>query len=118
MSIFDEAKRQQLAIKLERLNSNFNEPEFEAVYKEFKTLQNLVLFHEIEVWLLQLVEKEIFIAWGILAGLYFEIRDFPNAKEFAFRANEKFPNTKIWENIMEGSIWEEFEDFWNNNPSD
>ncbi len=109
MAALSEQKKQELIAKLERLNSNFSDKAFSVLYDEFKMLSGNVLFLELEVWLLALIEKmDLFIVRGVLAGLYYEIHDFPKAKEFAVLADEKFPGSKIWSDIIASSIWGEF----------
>ena len=61
----------------------------------------IVLFPEIEIWLLDLLKNEkIYVINGLLATLYFDLKCFKDAKEFAYIARQDFPDTEIWDKII------------------
>jgi len=102
------AKHEEL---LRELNNAFSDEGLISVFEVFKSLTYSASFLEVEAWLNQLMTREeLPIIHGILAMLYLGIDDFERAKEHALMADKKFPDTEIWLNIINSSIWLNFEE--------
>jgi hypothetical protein len=96
---------------IRELNENFSDDELNRAYEIFKSLTYSASFLEVEAWLKQLLVKEkLPIINGILSMLYLGIDDLERAKEHALIVDKNFPDTEIWQNIVNSSIWQRFEE--------
>lgn len=96
----------KLKDKLIKLQMNFDEIDFFQAVVLAKSMVQIVLFEQVEKWLLGfLAEEKLMAVNGLLAVLYFELGlDFVKARDYALKADMYFPDTEIWEDIIKGSI--------------
>ncbi|HDQ22843.1 MAG TPA: hypothetical protein ENN28_02590 [Candidatus Uhrbacteria bacterium] len=110
MALLFEKLKDRLLEQLVRLNSHFEENFFQALCLEIRIILAKVFFKEIEAWLLEQAKNNLPVAYGVLAKLYLEIKDFENAKEFSLKANEHFPHLAVWQDIINEATWDQFEE--------
>ena len=100
--------KEEIRGKIKNLESNFTEEIFFVAVKDLKGLLYQVPFAIIEKWLMDLqIEFKWQIINGLLALLYHDAELFEQARESAIIASRHFPDTEIWDKIINNTLWEE-----------
>ncbi len=100
----NDQKKNDLLLKIQKISTDFEYTELKSLLREFLILKESVIFSELEQWLKELIEKDLPLAHGILAVLYYSIGDYDNAAFEANSADYHFGKTEIWSNLFEHSI--------------
>ncbi len=108
MSGFNNEIKIDFKRRLKKLNQNFSNQEFFALYNDLKPyLANSLIqvFSFLENFL---QDDNIIIVNGLLALIYHNYNFMESARKYAIEARKHFPNTEIWDQIINNTIWDEF----------
>jgi hypothetical protein len=96
--------KMNLEADIRALNANFDQEDFQELFRKIFRLNYIVLAVEIESWLSNLQKQEkLPLINGLLAWYYMVIGDNNGAMEKALLAAKDFPDTDLWQTILETS---------------
>ena len=108
MSNFTVEKQQEFKTKLRKLDVKFSDQDFFALYNELKPYISDSLIRVFNFLEAILENDKLMVVNGILALIYHENNFMEPAQRHAIKARRHFPDTEIWDKIINNTIWNEF----------
>jgi len=108
LSIFTIEAQIEFKDKFEILEKSFSDSNFFALYNELKPYVADSLIRVLNFLEAILENEKIMVIHGFLALIYHENDFMELSRQHAIEARKYFPDTEIWDQIINNSIWDEF----------